>query len=283
MGRKLITFGAAVALVAWAAGCDSLRVRYTMREGNLYYKAQKYEDAIRQYEQVLKIRPGDWDATYQIAISYLALYRPGSTHVKDVTYSEKGIEFLEKLLKMKAPDTATVEKIRGYYIGLLQAANKTDKAISYYEELVRQEPKTPLYAVQLAQLYAKRGAAGDFPLALKYFEKRAELEPQNKEAWYTVGVVCWERSYKGSITVSNEERVEMIAKGMKALQRALSLDPEYFDALSYTNLLYREEAKVFQAQGNLEAAQQSVQKADSFMKKALEVKRKQIAAAKAAA
>lgn len=280
MNRRLLPLAALGMLLFLVSGCEGIKLRYWMNEGNKLFKGQKYEDALKEYAKILKIHPMDWDANYQVAVSYLALYHPNSTHPKDLEYAERGIAALEKLLGLKAPDNETVEKVRGFYIGLLNSAAKTDKAISYYETLVQKDPRNPTYLAQLAQLYAKKG---DSQLAIRFFQKRAEIEPGNKEAWYTIGVVCWERSYRGGITVSSEERAELIAAGQKALQKALSLDPDYFEALSYTNLLYREQAKVEQTAGDYEGALRSTQKADDFMRKALEVRKKQIAASKSKA
>ncbi len=275
MSRRSLSFLAAAALTVVLAGCDTVQMHYLMNEGNKLYTAQKYDEAVATYQKVLRIAPDDWQANYQIAVSYLASYHPGSTHPKDLKYADDAIQALERLMKLKAPDEATVEKVRSYYVGLLSAANMTDKAISFYDGLLKQDPRNPVNAAQLAQLYAKKG---DFPNALKYFEKRAEMEPANKEAWYTIGVVCWERSYRGGVTVSMEERQQLIDKGMAALKKALSLDPEYFEALSYVNLLYREQAKVLQASGNLEGAQKATADADAIVKKAVEIRKKQLAA-----
>lgn len=277
MIRRPLAFVLLAVLVASLAGCDSVKSRYWMNEGNKLYKGQKYEAAIAEYEKVLGIHPGDWAASYQIAVSYLAMYHPNSTHPKDLEYSQKAAAALEKLLKMKAPDQETIEKVRGFYVGLLQAANQTDKAVTFYEGLVRENPKNALYTAQLAQLYAKKG---DFQKALEYFTKRTEIEPSNKEALYTVGVVCWERSYRGGLLVSDDERRTLIAKGMDALERAVKLDPDYFEALSYVNLLHREKAKVLANAGDLEGAQAEIQKATEVTKRAVEARKKQLAAAK---
>ncbi len=274
--RPLAVVGLIVAL-ALMTGCESIRVRYLMNEANKQYVAQNYEQAIKIYEQILRIRPTDWTTNYQVAVSYLALYHPGSTHEKDVMYANNGIQQLEKLLgpTLKAPDAATLDKVRGFYIGILQAANMTDKAIAYYEKLVKQEPTNATYHVQLAGLYDKKG---DFPGEIREYEKRAELEPQNKEAWYTIGVVYWARSYRGGASVSMEEREQLVKKGLDAIDRALKLDPEYFEAMSYKNLLYREQAKVLQAKGDLEGANKMVQQATDIVKKAMEIRKKQSAA-----
>ena len=97
---------------------------------------------------------------------------------------------------------------------------------------------------------------GDFTKALDYFEKRANMDPSNKEAWYTLGVNCWARSYHGGLAVSQEEREQVVDKGIQALEKALAIDPNYFDALSYINLIYREKAKALATVGkNAEAGQ----------------------------
>jgi tetratricopeptide (TPR) repeat protein len=280
MSRRLVSLLVLGGLVLVLPGCESVKIRYYMNEANKAYKAQKYEDAIAEYTKVLSFLPGDWNANYQIAVSYLAMYHPNSTHPKDIEYSEKAAAALEKLLTMKAPDVETVDKVRGFYVGLLQAANKSDKAITFYEELVKKEPGNPVFAAQLAGLYAKKP---DFPQALKWFERRAELEPSNKEAWYTIGVVCWERSAKGGLLVADQERIEqLVPTGMKALEKAIALDPDYFDALVYINLLYREKARLARAGGDEAGFQAATDKSQEFTKRAVEARKKNLAAAKAA-
>jgi tetratricopeptide (TPR) repeat protein len=280
MSRRLVSFLVLGGLVLVLPGCDSVKIRYYMNEGNKAYKSQKYEGAIAEYKKVLSLLPEDWNANYQIAVSYLAMYHPNSTHPKDIEYSEKAAVALEKLLAMKAPDAATVDKVRGFYVGLLQAATKSDKAIAFYEDLVKKEPGNAVFAAQLAQLYAKKP---DFPLALKWFQRRAEIEPSNKEAWYTIGVLCWERSAKGGLLVADQERVEqLVPTGMKALEKAIALDPDYFEALVYVNLLYREKARLARAGGDEAGFQAAMDKSVEFTKRAQEARKRNLAAAKAA-
>ncbi len=280
MSRRLVSILVLGALAMVLPGCDSIRVRYYMNEANKLFKAQKYDDAVALYQKVLTIVPNDWNAHYQIAVSFLAMYHPNSTHPKDVEYGQKAAAALEKLLTMKAPDEATLDKVRGLYTGLLSATNQSDKAIAFYEDLVKKEPTNPVFAAQLAGLYAKKP---DFENALKWFTKRAELEPSNKEAWYTVGVVCWERSYRGGLLVSDKERAEsLIPTGMKCLEKAISLDPDYADALAYMNLLYREKAKLASTAGDQAGYQAAMDKAQEFAKRSIEARKKSVAAAKAA-
>jgi tetratricopeptide (TPR) repeat protein len=279
--RKVVRAVAAVLfLAATLFGCDAIRSRTLMNEGNKLYKAQKYDEAIVKYEEIRKFAPDDWGANYQIAVSWLASYHPGSTHPKDMEAADNAIAALERLLAMKAPSPEITEKVRGFYVGILSDANRADKAVEYYMGLLQKEPANVQLILQLAQIYSKEG---NFEGAYEYYNKRAQLEPNNKEAWYTLGVICWERSYRGEQMISREERADVVEKGLQAMEKALALDADYFDALSYTNLLYREKAKVFANDGKLDEAQVAWQSAESFVKRALEAKKKQAAAAPAGA
>ena len=239
-----------------------------MGEGNKLYKGQKYEEASVYYQKIVAMDPTGWPANYQIAMCYLAMYHPGSTHPKDIEYAEKSVTALERLLQLKAPDPETAEKIRNFYVGVLQSSDKMDKVVAYFSELLKKDPTNGMIMAQVAQLYAKKG---DFPNALIWFEKRCVAEPRNKEAWYTVGVVCWERSYRGGTSVSDEERGQLIDKGMAALDKAMAIDPNYFEALAYVKLMWLEKYKLAKAQGKEDDARAAYQKADELQKQLMEL------------
>ena len=265
-----------VAAVA-AAGCDTVKIRTTLNKGNELYAAQRYDEAIVEYDKVLAIATSDWQANYLKSVSYLALYKPGSTHPKDLEYAEKGIASFEKLLTLPAPTPDDGEKVRGFYLSFLTSADRKDKALEYMKAELEKNPNNVALISQVADMYLK---SGDFVNALLYLEKRAALEPDNKEAWYTIGVSCWARSYHGGIMVSPDERRDVVEKGIVALDKALSIEPNYFDALSYINLLYREKGKYLATvQQNMEAGE-AFMKADEYLKKAMEVRKGQAQPAK---
>jgi tetratricopeptide (TPR) repeat protein len=262
----------AAAFLATASGCDTFRTRGHIKAGDEHYKGQRYEEAVREYQEAQKGHPDDWDINYRIAISYLAMYHPGSTHAKDVAAADGAIAALEKLLKLEAPSAEYKDKVRAYYLGILTSTEKSGKAIEYLEGELAKSPNNTALIAQIAGLYGKQG---DFENSLKYFQRNAELEPSKKETWYTIGVLCWDRSYKGGVTVSNEERAIVVDQGLAALDKALAIDRDYFDALSYVNLLYREKYKVLVAMGDMEGASQAQMKAEEYFKRAVELKKKQ--------
>lgn len=267
-----------VAAMALGSACDGLRERMIYKKAQALYAAQKYDQAIQQYDELLKVNPKSWDGNYYRAVSYLALYHPGSEHPKDKEYAEKGLAAFEQTLALEAPNPDTREKTEKFYLSFLDSTGDKDKAIAYLEKNLASRPNDLALINQIATMYQKKG---DFPKALEYFEKRANMDSSNKEAWYTYGVNCWARSYHGGLAVSQTEREEVVDKGIQALDKALAIDPDYFDALSYINLIYREKAKALATVGKNAEAGQAIAKADEYQKRAIDVRKAQQAKAKA--
>ena len=258
----------AVALMVVTSGCK-FQERMHLKNGNALLNAQKYEQAIEEYKKLLAVNPDSWDGNYNTAISYLALYHPGSEHPKDKEYAQKGIAAFEKTLSLTPPSDEAREKTEKFYLGFLDSTGEKDKAIAYLEGQLKQRPTELPLINQIANLYQKKG---DFENSLNYFEKRAQMEPNSKEAWYTLGVNCWARSYHGGVTVSQEERERVVDRGIAAFEKALAIDPNYFDALSYINLTYREKSKALAAVGRIDEANAAYQKAEEYKKKATDLR-----------
>ena len=265
---------AIIATIAIAPGCESFKERVLLKKGNELYAAQKYDLAIAQYDELIKLNPKSWDGNYLMAVSYLALYHPGSEHPKDKEYAEKGLVAFERTLELTAPSPDDREKTEKFYLSFLNSTGDKDKAIAYLEKQLASRPNDLALINQIATLYQKKG---DFTRALEYFEKRANMDPTNKETWYTLGVNCWARSYHGGLAVSQEEREQVVDKGIMALDKALAIDPNYFDALSYINLIYREKAKALATVGKNAEAGQAYAKADEYQKQAIDLRKAQAA------
>jgi tetratricopeptide (TPR) repeat protein len=266
-----------VAVLVLVSGCR-FGERMHLKRGNELYTAQKYEEAIAEYAKLLALNPDSWDGNYLTAVSYLALYHPNSDHPKDKEYAQKGIAAFEKTLSLTPPNPEAKEKTEKYYLGFLDSTGDKDKAIAYLEGQLKQRPNELALINQIATLYQKKG---DFEKSLEYFEKRAQMEPKSKEAWYTLGVNCWARSYHGGVTVGQEERERVVERGIGAFEKALALDPNYFDALSYINLTYREKARALASIGKIDEANQAYQRAEEYKKKAMDVRAAQTAKQKA--
>ena len=239
---------------------------------------QKYKEAIAQFDQLLELDPTNWSGNYLTAVSYLAMYHPGSEDPKDKEYAEKGVAAFERALELTPPTPEEGQKTEKFYLSFLDATDNKDKAIAYLEKQVASRPNDLVLINQLATLYQKNG---EFSKALQYFEKRGNIDSNNKEAWYTLGVNCWARSYHGDATLSQEEREQVVDKGIQALERALAIDPDYFEAIAYSNLMYREKAKALTDVGKNAEARQALEKADEYQQRAIDLRERQRVKAKA--
>ena len=68
-----------------------------------------------------------------------------------------------------------------------------DDAIAFYQnELLKRNPKDSKAMQSLAMLYFKKG---DFDNGVMWLKKRLEVEGNNPEVYYLIGVQAWDRSY----------------------------------------------------------------------------------------
>lgn len=134
-------------------------------------------------------------------------------------------------------------------------------ALDGFQEVLDRDPESELAMSSIASLHFNMK---DFDTARDWYMKVVERYPENKEAFYTLGVISWTRSYEPRLEAraeigmrqedpgpikDKEKREELAAEllpiveeGQQALEKALQVDPNYEDAMAYMNLLYRERA-----------------------------------------
>ena len=87
--------------------------------------------------------------------------------------------------------------------------------------------------------YYKR--QGQIDKMIKAAEERADHEPKNPEAQYTVGTFYWDQAFRDTSLKDSEKR-EYIQRGIKAIDKALQIKPDYPEALVIKGLLLRLQA-----------------------------------------
>ncbi|HEV8699718.1 MAG TPA: hypothetical protein VGV60_00410 [Candidatus Polarisedimenticolia bacterium] len=263
------------ALLLSGTGCqgtvDHLRANFAAKQGNDLYKAQDFQKATEWYRYSLYLNPELPIAYHNAGLAYMALYKPGSHHPKDVYYSQQAIDHLQRYLRFEPDD----EDAKNQILTVFLQAERYDDAAKFFEAEVKERGSDPVVAARLAQvlgmIYAKKG---DFESSLEWYKKRAEIEKDNPEALYTIGVLCWDKVYHAGITMEMDKRNEMTEMGLDYLKRAADLRENYFEATSYINLLYREKAKSAAQIGNNDDFVKYTQEADKFMRQSLEQRKK---------
>lgn len=279
MTRRLVATALLLGALA-TTGCQAtfsrLKANYATKQGNDQYKAGEFLKAIEWYRYATYLNPDLDIAYYHSALSYLALYRPGSKHPKDVRYSQQAISNLKRYLAVH-PDS---EDAKNYLLTVYLGAERYDDAANFFEAELKARGGDAETASKLMQIigviYSKKG---DFDTALEWYKKRADLEKENPEVLYTIGVLCWDKVYKGGLQLDLARRNELIEMGLDYLNRAASLREDYMEAVSYINLMYREKAKSAQMVGDNENAAKYNEEANKYMRQALEMRKKAMAAA----
>jgi len=251
-------------LAVTLAGCNRFKARQLIRQGNTYFKEQLYEDALKKYQEAKELDPNEVKLEKFLAMGYMALYNPGSTHPKDQEALTKAIEHFKKYLAEKPDD----EKASKFLMTTYMNAQKYDDAIEYFKDFIQKHPADSAAVQTVAMLYARKG---DFENSMVWQRKRAELEPTNPEVFYTMGVTAWDKSYNSvPDAMTGEVRRGIVDEGMKNLDKALELKPDYFEAMFYVNLLYREIAKL---ENDPAKKAELAAKADEWQKKGLEFRK----------
>jgi tetratricopeptide (TPR) repeat protein len=132
-------------------------------------------------------------------------------------------------------------------------------AIDEYKHVLEQDPKNVNSVKGIAYLYLQMKKFDD---AKSYYRKASQIDPNDPENYYSVGVIDWTEAYQprmeeraklglkptdslndkkvcAALKGKNSDKVE---EGIDSLKKALELRPNYDDAMAYMNLMYRERA-----------------------------------------
>jgi tetratricopeptide (TPR) repeat protein len=256
----------------WASGCTNINTRLAMNKGINQFKSKEYEHAVESFKAASVVDPNYADAYLDLGLTYMELYEPGSEHPKDKEYAEGAIQAFKKYIQL----TPGNEKGQEYLINICNLSKRMDDAVEFFKADYEKNPKDLNMVKKLGALYRM---AGNMDKAIEFAEKDAELEPDSAEAWYTIGAYYWGRSYN-SMNLDYDARMQIIDKGLAALERAMALKKDYTEAISFASLLYREKVKY-----DISPAQSVIwrQKADEMLAKAMELRNKAMAEAAAAA
>ena len=137
--------------------------------------------------------------------------------------------------------------------------NNANAAIDQYKAVLEQDPKNVNSIKGIAYLYLQMKKFDD---AKGYYRKAIDLDPNDPEAYYSVGVIDWTQAYspmaeeRSKEGVTNDEPLKdkklcaklrdrdsaVIQDGIDSLNKAISLRQDYDDAMAYMNLIYRQKA-----------------------------------------
>jgi tetratricopeptide (TPR) repeat protein len=244
-----------------------------IRNANDAYAKEDYAAALQHYEKARNIDSESFpDLDRMIGYSLIGLYVPEDKSPANVKNADKAIVELRKYLRKRPDDRIAREALINLYLN----AERITEAINYFRDWLKTHPADIEAVRSIATLYAKQG---NFQESLNWYEKITLLDSKNPEAFYTYGVVCYEKIAKNP-PQDTAERLQIIAKGKAALERAIAMRQDYFEAMVYLSLLHRQQAPL---ETDPAKQQQLIADADRIRNQAIAIVKKKKAEAAAAA
>ena len=234
--RRIPTLSAALlaaAMILAGTGCSYLKSRDHINQGIASYRNAKYGDAVDHFEKAIQLDPNNPTPRLYLATAYMVQWIPGAESPENLEYARKA--------QGRVPEGSGKDP-----------NEKT--ALAYLATLAFNQALSLPLDEKLKM----------FDEAAKWQRRRMEVDPKEKEAYYTLGVIAYQKWIPALMTARSNLRMKpedpgplkdkkvkeelqaqygrIVDEGMKDLNKALEIDPEYDDAMAYLNLLIRERA-----------------------------------------
>src|SRR5579864_1493146 len=229
---RMFTLAAVTLALISSVGCNKLRARDQLNKGVEAYKNSHYEQAIDHFQQAVQLDPALINARMYLATAFVSQYIPGVDSPDNIRTAQQAIDEYQKVLD--TPSAARDQKVN------------SAKGVAY--------------------LYLNQKKWDD---AKKYYRMASDMDPNDPEPYYSVGVIDWTACYqprmeeRAKLGMKPEEHLNpknkdqkkacdelkvknapAISEGIDSLNKAIQLRPDYDDAMAYMNLMYREKADV---------------------------------------
>ena len=298
---------------------SNIRSLKAFQDANNLYKKAEYKAAIERYEASVKFNPELGFAYFFLGNSYDNLYKPAKKgepeNDANLTKAAENYRIaIQKMATATDPKEKEIRNLAFQYLIAVYGQDKLDdfsKAEPIARELIAAEPERagqlsgagqdvrrprPLRgsrgAVQEGHRAAPEGGAG-LPAARRLLQPPGQFRQDDGSATSSAPTPSRTTPRRGtpsaasirtrsSATRSCRPKVglEYTIKGLEAEDKALQLNPEYFEALSFKNILLRQQALY---EKDPAAQKRLITEAETYYQKALEVQKKQNQGAAAAA
>jgi tetratricopeptide (TPR) repeat protein len=258
--------GVTVALLLAITGCSELQARHHARAGNGHYISGDYAGAVREYEIAEQEYPsGLFVVQLNKGLACRQLMIPGAKGTDQDRAVDCALNAFTKMKELR-PEDPRGEQL---YVQTLFDADRFDTLIAMYEGQLKGDPNNMAAINSLINVHSR---ADHWSEALRWSMKRADIESNDAEAQYTVGVMIYNRLFqKGGADkaaydprpdpnadpkkdppktpppftlgdLMGSERVRVADLGIKYMDRALALRPNYREAMGFMSLLWRQKA-----------------------------------------
>jgi len=271
-----------------------------IKDAHTQYQRADSEGAAALYEEAIANDPTLQDAYFYLANSYDNMFRPA---LRGEAENDKLLEMaIDNYIS--SADIQTNPAMRTLSMQYLVAAfgpdklNDPAKSEPVLRQMIADDPENPDNYIRLAKLYEDSGLyeeaeqvflqildqrsddpivflqlaefynrSEEFDKKMEALRQRSALEPDNAEAYYTISTHYWQKAFR-DFRLDDEEEMEYVMLGITETDKALDLNPDYVEALTYKNILMRMQANLTQ---DLDLQEQLIDEADVLRDRAEEL------------
>jgi tetratricopeptide (TPR) repeat protein len=261
--RRAVAVLALFVCAAGFSGCDKLKARDLLNKGVGAFKNGQYDAAVEDFKQAKDLDPSLLNARLYLATAYASQYIPGAPSEQNKNIGKQAIAEFKEILDSYPDNLSAIDGVGSI---LFQMAGTP------YDPKLFEESKT-------------------------YHQKHITLKPEDPEPYYWIGVIDWTLAFRANGEMRkdyNEKNIKkqvkdtdplpaairtdylskygpLIDEGISDLQKAITLRPDYDDAMAYLNLLYRRKADTVESASERASLQKQ---ADDLVDKVKEVKQR---------
>jgi tetratricopeptide (TPR) repeat protein len=247
------------------------------------------DKAIAHYEKSLEVNQGGTPNLEAVRVTALGALT-GIYSDPPVEDFAKALEYAEELVKDNPEDTKNMYAMANLY----EKFDQVDDAEATYLRVVRDNPEDSKACGALSAFYNKplwdedgnvwteeseSARRSRFEDAIQTMEHCATLDPTDPSGYYKVATFHWDKAYRDH-SISEKEKNEYADLGIEAVDKALEIKPDYWEAIISKGLLYRVKAQVAPTRADRKTY---LEQAQILQKQALDLRKEQQAAAEAAA
>jgi tetratricopeptide (TPR) repeat protein len=247
------------------------------------------QKAIEHYEKSLEVNTLDSPSLQEVRVTALGALT-GIYSDPPVEDFEKALRYAEELVKDNPDDTKNMYAMANLY----EKFHRVNEAEATYLRVMRDNPEDPKACGALSAFYnkplwdadgnvwteeSKGPRAARFEDAIQTMEHCATLDPSDPSGYYKIATFYWDKAYRDH-SLDDKEKDEYANLGIEAVDKALEIRPDYWEAIITKNLLFRVKAQVAPTRAD---RKQYLDQAQILQKQALDLRKEQQAAADAAA
>lgn len=187
-GRALRGLGL-LCLAFFATGCSELKARHHAREGNSLFLDGDYAGAVREYEIAEQTYPGLAVVALNKGLACRQMMAPGGTGPDQARAVDCATAAFQKMKEL-SPEDKRGDQL---YIQTLFDGDRYDTLAQIYEKQLQADPKDMGAINGLISVHSR---AENFNESLKYTMMRADIDQNDAEEQYAVGVMIFQRLYQ---------------------------------------------------------------------------------------